>query len=311
MCKRYSRRAISFIELLFGLGVLLLLIAILLPSLARARELSKRTVCAANMGGTGKGFAMYAVANNDDFPIPAHQVQKEAGPAGQVTYVRMIGAQRGSAEKPEAGETTPESTKLSTTRAFWYLIRSGASSPKSFVCPSSADRSNDDDNPAAYWDFGTGDQLEEGMGKQDPRANWLQISYGYQVPFGKLGRPNGDMDMDVAIAADKGPYGAFLDAGYGREPAAPTLDKQASPGEWRPWNSPNHGGLGDGEGQNAMFADAHVQFTNKPLIGPKHENIYTQWSAADADDDGRSQGKPPTAEGREVPLAETDSLIYP
>ena len=311
MHTQHTRRGLSIIELLFGLAVILLLIAILLPSLARARELSKRTVCAANMKGCGTGFYTYAAANNDEFPAPAHLVQKEAGPSGNVTYVRMIGAQRGAAENPEAGETTPESTKLSTTRAFWYLIRSGASSPKSFVCPSSADQSNDEDSPQVYWDFGKGDQVGEGMGKQDPRANWLQISYGYQVPFGKLGRPNADMDIDVVVAADKGPFGAFLDAGYGREPGAPTLTVESSPNLWRPWNSPNHGGPGDGEGQNVMYPDTHVPFINTPLAGPKHDNIYTQWSAADADDDGRSQGKPPTADGREVPMGETDTLIYP
>jgi prepilin-type processing-associated H-X9-DG protein len=47
-------------------GVLML--SIMLPSLARARELAKRTVCAANMQGLGASLLNYASENDGAFP---------------------------------------------------------------------------------------------------------------------------------------------------------------------------------------------------------------------------------------------------
>jgi len=53
-----------------GLGLVMipLMIAILLPSLSRARELSKRTVCSANIKGIGTALQTYASANQGAFP---------------------------------------------------------------------------------------------------------------------------------------------------------------------------------------------------------------------------------------------------
>lgn len=42
--------------------------AILLPSLSRARELSKRTVCAANLRGIGQAMYIYAIDHDNRFP---------------------------------------------------------------------------------------------------------------------------------------------------------------------------------------------------------------------------------------------------
>jgi prepilin-type processing-associated H-X9-DG protein len=268
---------------------MLFFIVMLLPSLSRARELSKRTVCAANLKGMGNGFATYATGNNDEFPIPAH-LKADKDEVGRVKYAPgQIGAHRGKQGEIDAGETTTEDTEMSTTRAMWYLVRSGASSPKSFICPSSDDQPNREDNPQDFWDF----------------RSYKEVSYGYQVPFGKFGKPSPAGEMDMVIAADKGPYGAALEAGK-PNPGPPDLKPGDNPRQWRKFNSPNH----HGEGQNVLYPDGHVDFVMTSLAGWERDNIYTRWSSPDEEDtEARIRGTPPT--GIETPWGESDSLIYP
>ena len=306
-------RGFTLIELLVVVAIIALLISILLPSLARARELSKRTVCSANLGGTGKGFATYATANNDDWPVPDAATAPGNSNIGAVDYTLATGVKRGQLLDPAIGETTSGALVVSTTRGFWYLIRSGASSPKSFICPSSEDMANDEDNPAAYWDFGKGDSTTEtNVSQTIATENWKQVSYAYQVPFGTLAKPNGDVDNDMALAADKGPYGVQIEAvKSATDIGIPTATSLSSPDDWRKFNSPNHGGFNDGEGQNVMYPDAHVSFINTPLAGVSRDNIYTQWGTTGDNWVRRVQGRVVTKNGKQVPVGSTDTLLYP
>jgi len=320
-------RGFTLIELLVVVAIIALLISILLPSLARARELSKRTVCAANLRGTGNGFATYEVANNS-WPIPA-SISADTADETRVTYINMIGVKRGNRDAPEAGETYGQpapagqvpTEQVSTARAFWYLVRSGASSPKSFICPSSDDQPNNEDNPQAYWDFGLCNPGEvavtEGSfcGGTDGETGYKQVSYGYQVPYGRNGRPSSNVDQDMALVADKGPYSAFLE-GKKAEPPDINSDSEvtssSAPDDWKRWNSPNHGGQLEGEGQNVMYNDAHVDFVMTPMAGAGRDNIYTQWWQPNNQEyEHRIRGRQPTAGSRLGPYGSTDSLIYP
>ena len=299
------RSGFTLIELLVVVAIIALLISILLPSLARARELSKRTVCAANLSGIGKGVYTYATGNGDDWPVAAHQ-EAVADGVGLVTYVNMIGRPPVGA----AAESNITSTQLSTTRNMWVLAQSGASSAASFICPSSEDQKTDVDNPSVCWDFG-GDQRGATACVNSQTSAWDEVSYGYQVPYGTKGRPNSDLDQRVALVADKGPFGAALE-GTGATPA-PTMsgkvDMNSTPDDWQPWNSPNHGGQGAGEGQNVLYTDSHAIFETKPTVGVGQDNIYTQWTHANPQPVDRALGNPPT--GTQTPFGNEDSLIYP
>ncbi len=343
--RQTQKRAAGFtlIELLVVVAIIALLISILLPSLARARELSKRTVCAANVKGIGNGFAAYATGNADDYPIPAHLTPTSAQATSgntAVQYEQSIGYSRGiggTAPVPDDGETLETDTQMSTTRAFWYLVRSGSSSPKSFICPSSEDTAAPDDNPQNYWDFGgpaptstnPSSNVPKGtaLNQADWQRGWGQISYGYQVPFGKIGKPNPNVDQDMAVVADKGPFGAVLDGGKpmptnfynwnGGNYDSNGPNSTSSPDDWRKWNSPNHGGFGDGEGQNVLYPDAHADFFMNPLAGVAKDNIYTTWGVADGPlYSDRAWGRKPgqtngTSSTKFAPWGNTDNLVYP
>src|ERR1700761_2300049 len=63
-----KRRGFTLIELLVVVAIIALLIAILLPSLGKARELSNRSACGANCRGIMQSFNVYAADNGDAYP---------------------------------------------------------------------------------------------------------------------------------------------------------------------------------------------------------------------------------------------------
>jgi len=65
--KRFSRRGFTLIELLVVVAIIALLIAILLPSLGKARTLAKRTQCLAVIRSWGQAVYTYSSENKDYF----------------------------------------------------------------------------------------------------------------------------------------------------------------------------------------------------------------------------------------------------
>ena len=61
-------RAFTLIELLVVVAIIALLISILLPSLARAREQAKQVVCASHLNALGKAMVYYADDNGGLMP---------------------------------------------------------------------------------------------------------------------------------------------------------------------------------------------------------------------------------------------------
>ena len=65
---RTRRSAFTLIELLVVVAIIALLISILLPSLSRAREQTRQTICMANLRSVGQAFTMYAMDEGGVWP---------------------------------------------------------------------------------------------------------------------------------------------------------------------------------------------------------------------------------------------------
>lgn len=65
-------RGFTLVELLVVVSIIALLISILLPSLKKAREQTKATVCLSNLRALGQGLMLYATEYDGRLPGPAH-----------------------------------------------------------------------------------------------------------------------------------------------------------------------------------------------------------------------------------------------
>jgi prepilin-type N-terminal cleavage/methylation domain-containing protein len=72
-----STRGFTLVELLVVTTIIALLIAILLPSLSKARERAKRTACLSNLHQIHVAFAIYANEFQDQVPIGHRSVSKQ------------------------------------------------------------------------------------------------------------------------------------------------------------------------------------------------------------------------------------------
>ncbi|OGV47762.1 MAG: hypothetical protein A2017_07220 [Lentisphaerae bacterium GWF2_44_16] len=66
--KDFPQMHFTIIELLVVIAIITILASLLLPSLNKAKEFSRRISCANMLGQVGKAFCMYVQDNNDYFP---------------------------------------------------------------------------------------------------------------------------------------------------------------------------------------------------------------------------------------------------
>ena len=268
--KRPSRRhGFTVIELLVVIGLIVFLIAMLLPSLFRTRHGDTRVKCSNNLRQIGLALIMYMDANRGQFPSTGFNYTalptltlSETGRQFADGAVLVNGV-------PQAG--------WNNVPASWFLLaKAQGLSMEVFTCPTSSETK----------DMLQGDPTApNNIGDIIQHANFTSIqnnlSYGFAPPeTNEAGLANGyhltnALTSDFAIAADR--YQGNTAGG------APRTHINGTPANQQKMNSANHGK----DGQNVMYADAHVSFENSCFVGVNKNNIYYA-------DHGNPSAAPPT-----------------
>lgn len=279
-------KGFTLIELLVVIAIIALLISILLPSLSRARELSKRTVCAANLRGIGQAMYIYAQDDPQVFPSIAQVWAANNGQMQNYVAINRI--------------NEPSTTGIpSVSVDMWTIVRANNTTPKQYNCPSTTDVPDPAQDTTAYFDF-LSDTPTTG------RSTYNSYAYQYQHdPNRRIIGPSSEPNFP--FMADSNPYIK------GQVTVAPLTDRiSANRG-----NSTNHTNR---EGQNVLYVDGHVSFEKGPDVGLSgrfqsgmavargRDNIYTFHPAgATSNVDPGQQPLPNSAN----PGTSSDAVIVP
>lgn len=259
---RCASRGFSLVELLIVIGIITLLIAMLLPTIATVRESGNRIKCAANLRSLGHFIVLFAQEHQDRVP------------QGHDTPRTGIGGFQ---------------TDWMYTKDYFVLVDDYGADQRLFICPSSA---RADQGPSSFL-YGEGSELAARrsldtlpdnprrveQGEKDLSRYWMEIDYQYmgrniqsaQPPCGldaegapfevtrlnrntHTGTPD---DTNPPLLADQAYYDPT--AGYryyhGRRWEIPSFDPTLSFSPWHTGTASVH--RGDVR-VNLLYRDGHV-----------------------------------------------------
>lgn len=259
----------AVVGLLVGMAV-----APLVAAEDRARELSNRSACAANLRGIMQSMVVYGAENNDAFPCYAGKslTSYDASVKGEPGMGKSSDDALNGAYKQGLFANNPQA-------ALWILVLKGQMTPKGFICKS---------DPFG----GAASPVQKGDAYTLNFDSAKGLSYSIAYPWGVTGAKGvvnpgewwkDTTDASLAIASDIAPY-LSSKAAAGEVMTRPAGKQVATTSPTDPLvlgaetfateslsNSPNH--LFDG--QNVGFADAHVEFVRRPDVGNNGDNLWT------------------------------------
>ncbi|MHC4545880.1 MAG: type II secretion system protein [Planctomycetota bacterium] len=251
-----KRKGFTLVELLVVIAIIALLMGILMPALARVRQIAFRMVCGSNLSGAGRAMLIYANDYDHTFPRAGYPNTIWSSPViwdastRQAAYYATLPAGHGQA---------------TVSSSLYLLVRFAEVTPKSFICKgertqkafkASDYKANMEDEEA--WDFGP-----------TPISH---CSYSYHMPYNQQFLSVASSEPGMAVAADRNPWLDDSVQTVGFDPD--DYSKSPPPEEIKKYQKGN-AGTHQREGQNVLFMDNHVYFENQSFCGVDEDNIYT------------------------------------
>ncbi|HSV27880.1 MAG TPA: type II secretion system protein [Sedimentisphaerales bacterium] len=305
------RKGFTLVELLVVIAIIAMLLAILMPALARVRTLAYQMLCGTNLKGIANAILVYSQDNAERYPVAG-----VPGGLWQNTGVHPTGSLRGGdaaqgwqwddTRKPTALSPVPQRATVSAS--FFLLVRYADVSVASFVCRAGIQTSM---NMNAILAGLAGATTERGLAPtaanqaRDVTEAWdfsnlpsRYVSYAYAYPWDRNMAPSPSSKSGVALAGDLNPWITLSGDsprwhdGVGRSgdnfgvDATPRIydspqlirAAEARRDSWVAGNSLAH----DQGGQNILFNDMHVSFSRQPNpdAAVQNDNVYTTWHQA-------------------------------
>jgi prepilin-type N-terminal cleavage/methylation domain-containing protein len=267
-----KKQGFTLVELLVVIAIIALLMGILMPALARVRQLAFRLTCGTNLSGIGKAMLIYANDYEDELP--------RAG--GRDSEWGLLNQLWKADNRYTAYGVTPgtgEGGKASVSSCFYLLVKYAEVTPKSFLCKGDTGTGEftlaEEDVSAA--DFEMIDAWDFGLKPAE------HCSYSYHLPFGQYALTTSS-EPGLAVAADRNPWinspaaevdpATFSNFQPDVSPYTGTSE-QAMAG-----NAISH----QGDGQNVLFLDSHVEFAKRSFCSLEDDNIFTRSTIANKGD---------------------------
>jgi prepilin-type N-terminal cleavage/methylation domain-containing protein len=256
-----KRKGFTLVELLVVIAIIALLMGILMPALARVRQLAFRMTCGTNLSGIGKAMLLYSNDYQDELPRAGGRTSQW----GQVPLWDSANRYQayGLAADGSGGTATVSS-------CFYLLVKYTEVTPKSFVCKGDAGTTEfklSDMQTAVAANFELIDAWDFG-----PMAEaYKHCSYSYHMPFG-LYALTVSSEPGFAVAADRNPF-LKSPAADAKTLAAfkPDLDAfKGTQDQAKEGNAIAH----QLDGQNVMYLDTHVSFEKRAYCSIEDDNIY-------------------------------------
>lgn len=246
-----SRRAVTLIELLAVLVVMVIVFGAMLPVLGRTTHCGNRQMRdSMNVRGTTQAFVVWASSNNGSYPLPSELDLKNDTIAGLASTKDTTGnilsvlIMNGSIAPEMLVSSVEVNPRIARYDNYQYTTPASSANPQNALWDP-AFRGTPDDVPA------NGHLQTDGFGHQ---------SFAHAIPFGRRKAVWTDTyNSTEAIFGNRGPTYAVADAA----PASSKWSLLTDPSG----NASNtllmHGGRNTWEG-NIAFNDNHVEFITTP-----------------------------------------------
>jgi prepilin-type N-terminal cleavage/methylation domain-containing protein len=261
-----KRKGFTLVELLVVIAIIALLMGILMPALARVRQIAFRMVCGTNLSGIGKAMLIYANDYEDELPRSGGRSSVWAASIPDWQALNRFGAYN---VNPDGSGGT-----ANISSCFYLLVKYAEVTPKSFICKGDSGASEFkpsehgivDRDLIELWDFGTYVDATD-----NPSSH---CSYSYHVPFGLYALTTSS-EPGMAVAADRNPW-----------MEAPGASAKTDINLFNPDGGKEAVQIGNAvthqeDAQNVLFLDIHVGQEKRSFCGINDDNIYTLWDGGD------------------------------